>query len=348
MHLNQLLPENSSRYVKDDFVEIESLHPPDLIIQDELHLMNGPLGSLFGLYENMVDAIIKKQGGNPKYIASTATINNAEKQVKLLFSKKVFQFPPYGLDISDSFFVKDFSNDYGSMWDENNRGRVYMGIYSSGYGHFTHQIRLYSRLINVANDNYDEDKIKYYWTIVGYYNAIKELGSGVALYKDDILSRLKIISHDIYDRKLKPEEDNLELSSRIDSTDLPIILDELERDGDNKPPKYNAIFTTSMFGTGVDISHLSVMIMNAQPKTTGDYIQATGRIGRNHGGLIIDLLRSGRPRDLNHYELFSSYHSRINREVEPISVSPFSDTRSVPVGAKALFPTCGILLLVVL
>ena len=322
---NELLPENSSRYVKDDFVEIESLHPPDLIIQDELHLMNGPLGSLFGLYENMVDAIIKKQGGNPKYIASTATINNAEKQVKLLFSKKVFQFPPYGLDISDSFFVKDFSNDYGSMWDENNRGRVYMGIYSSGYGHFTHQIRLYSRLINVANDNYDEDKIKYYWTIVGYYNAIKELGSGVALYKDDILSRLKIISHDIYDRKLKPEEDNLELSSRIDSTDLPIILDELERDGDNKPPKYNAIFTTSMFGTGVDISHLSVMIMNAQPKTTGDYIQATGRIGRNHGGFIIDLLRSGRPRDLNHYELFSSYHSRINREVEPISVSPFSE-----------------------
>lgn len=322
---NELLPENHSGRVKEDFVEINSLLPPDLIIQDELHLMNGPLGSLFGLYENMVNAIIKKQGGNPKYIASTATINNAEKQVKLLFSKKVSQFPPYGLDISDSFFVKDFSNEYGNMWDENNRGRVYMGIYSSGFGHFTHQIRLYSRLLSVANDNLDNDKLKYYWTIVGYYNAIKELGSGVALYKDDILSRLKNISYDPFTRKLKPEDDNLELSSRIDSTNLPIILDELERDGDNKPPNYNAIFTTSMFGTGVDISHLSIMIMNAQPKTTGDYIQATGRIGRNHGGLIIDLLRSGRPRDLNHYELFSSYHSRINREVEPISVSPFSE-----------------------
>ena len=322
---NELLPENSSAYIKEEFSEIKSLLPPDLIIQDELHLMNGPLGSLFGLYENMVDAIIKKQGGNPKYIASTATINNAEKQVKLLFSKKVSQFPPYGLDISDSFFVKDFSNDYGNMWDENNRGRVYMGVYSSGFGHFTHQIRLYSRLLSVANDNLDNDKLKYYWTIVGYYNAIKELGSGVALYKDDILSRLKNISYDPFTRKLKPEEDNLELSSRIDSTNLPIILDELERDGENKPPNYNAIFTTSMFGTGVDISHLSIMIMNAQPKTTGDYIQATGRIGRNHGGLIIDLLRSGRPRDLNHYELFSSYHSRINREVEPISVSPFSE-----------------------
>ena len=322
---NELLPENSSAYIKDKFIEIKSLLPPDLIIQDELHLMNGPLGSLFGLYENMVDAIIKKQGGNPKYIASTATINNAEKQVKLLFSKKVSQFPPYGLDIADSFFVKDFSNDYGNMWDENNRGRVYMGVYSSGFGHFTHQIRLYSRLLSVANDNLDNDKLKYYWTIVGYYNAIKELGSGVALYKDDILSRLKNISYDPFTRKLKPEDDNLELSSRIDSTNLPIILDELERDGENKPPNYNAIFTTSMFGTGVDISHLSIMIMNAQPKTTGDYIQATGRIGRNHGGLIIDLLRSGRPRDLNHYELFSSYHSRINREVEPISVSPFSE-----------------------
>ena len=322
---NELLPEKFYKSVKNDFVEINSLLPPDLIIQDELHLMNGPLGSLFGLYENMVDAIIKNQGGNPKYIASTATINNAEKQVKLLFSKKLSQFPPYGLDISDSFFVKDFSNDYNSLWDENNRGRVYMGVYSSGFGHFTHQIRLYSRLLSVANINYNKDKIKYYWTIVGYYNAIKELGSGVALYKDDVLSRVKTISADSFTRKLKPEEDNLELSSRINSTNLPIILDGLERDGDNKPPNYNAIFTTSMFGTGVDISHLSIMVMNAQPKTTGDYIQATGRIGRNHGGLIIDLLRSGRPRDLNHYELFSSYHSRINREVEPISVSPFSE-----------------------
>ena len=117
----------------------------------------------------------------------------------------------------------------------------------------------------------------------------------------------------------------MELSSRIDSTKLPLILDELERDGkNNKKPDFDAIFTTSMFGTGVDISHLSLMVMSGQPKTTGDYIQATGRIGRDNGGLIVTLFRSGKPRDLNHYELFSSYHSRIHLDVEPVSVSPFS------------------------
>ena len=126
-------------------------------------------------------------------------------------------------------------------------------------------------------------------------------------------------------REIKQYGDSVELSSRIDSTDLPILLDNLENDGKNNPPEYNALFTTSMFGTGVDIPHLSTMVMNAQPKTTGDYIQATGRIGRKNGGLIIDLFRSGRPRDLNHYELFSSYHSKIYREVEPVSVSPFSE-----------------------
>lgn len=328
---NELLPDNYSKDVIGEkfYKHVKPFSPPDLIIQDELHLLNGPLGSLFGLYENMVNAIMKKQGGNPKYIASTATINNAEKQVKLLFAKEVSQFPPYGFDISDSFFVKDFertsNNQFNCEWDENNKGRIYMGIYSPGLGHFTHQIRLYSRLLKIANENIDEKNINYYWTLVGYYNALKELGSGVALYQDDIYSRLKIISPEDNLRLIKPQDDSIELSSRINSIDLPIILDKLERDGNNNPPDFNAIFTTSMFGTGVDISHLSTMIMNAQPKTTGDYIQATGRIGRNHGGLIIDLFRSGRPRDLNHYELFTSYHSRINREVEPISVSPFSE-----------------------
>ena len=338
---NELFPERASvRLFKDENnKEIESLCAPDLIIQDELHLMDGPLGSLFGLYESVVSFLIEKNGGNPKYIASTATINNAQKQVNLLFAKKLSQFPPYGLTISDSFFVKDeveedlehekMDNETDShhfnKWDENNKGRIYLGIYSTGLGHFTHQVRIYSRLLKLGQDNFNEDNKKYYWTLVGYYSAIKHLGSAVALYKDDIVSRLNQISVLDNMRPLNPEDDKIELSSRIDSTELPLILDKLERDGNHKPhPEYNAIFTTSMFGTGVDISHLSTMVINSQPKTTGSYIQASGRVGRSHGGLIIDLLVSGRIRDLNHYEMFSSYHSRLYREVEPISVSPFS------------------------
>ena len=298
--------------------------------------MDGPLGSLFGLYESVINFLIEKNQGNPKYIASTATINNAQNQVNLLFAKNLSQFPPYGLNISDSFFVKDEEetvyeeledgeNSHNfNKWDENNKGRVYLGIYSTGLGHFTHQVRIYSRLLKLGQDYRNEDNFMYYWTLVGYYSAIKHLGSAVALYKDDIVSRVKQISvlDDI--RPFNPD-DKIELSSRMDSTELPLILDKLERDGNRRPnPQYNAIFTTSMFGTGVDISHLSTMVINSQPKTTGSYIQASGRVGRSHGGLIVDLLVSGRIRDLNHYEMFSSYHSRLYREVEPISVSPFS------------------------
>lgn len=319
-----MFPNDSSKPARKSKhnVEIKLLNAPDLIIQDELHLMNGPLGSLFGLYENMVDAVIKEQEGNPKYIASTATINNAKNQVNLLFSRNFSQFPPHGLDISNNFFVRDKKEN---LWNEQFSGRIYMGIYAPGLGHFTHQVRFYSRLLKISNIYYKDLHKKDYWTVIGYYNAIRELGSAMALYKDDILARIKHISDESNLRKLMPEEDSVELSSRIDSTRLPTLLDLLERDGKGEPPKFNAIFTTSMFGTGVDISHLSTMIMNAQPKTTGDYIQATGRIGRNYGGLVIDLLRSGRPRDLNHYEMFASYHHRIYRDVEPISVSPFSE-----------------------
>ena len=330
-----LVPKNSVKKSLDEFVKVAPFKSPDLIIQDELHLMDGPLGSLFGLYETMVDAIIKTSGGNPKYIASTATINNADKQATHLFSKELFQFPPSGLDIDDSFFVKQGKFDDG--FNEKNPGRLYMGIYAPGKGPMTPQVRLWARILKASKDLEINDLknplISKYWTLVGYYNSIRELGGGIALYNDDIRARL----NNITETESNPDEDgnydvrelnseNLkELSSRIDSTKLSLILDEMERDGANdKKPDCDAIFTTSMFGTGVDISHLSLMIMLSQPKTTGDYIQATGRIGRDNGGLIVTFFKSGRPRDLNHYEMFASYHSRIHLDIEPVAVSPFS------------------------
>ena len=336
---NGLFPKECVNVLKYNKV-IEPLKTPDLIIQDELHLIEGPLGSLFGLYEAMMSAIIEKQGGNPKYIASTATISNAQKQVDLLFSKKLYQFPPHGLDITDNFFVKDYESE--EAWNEEKPGRLYLGVYAPGKGPMTPQIKLWGRLLKTAGDNLDDSMIKNFWTVVAYYNSIRELGGALAMYRDDMKNRLRSIIDLDYNKKLEKiengtieeeielnyreldEENKQELSSRIDSTELPLILDNLEQDGINDIPKYDAIFTTSMFGTGVDISHLSLMIMTSQPKTTGSYIQATGRIGRKNGGLIVDFLKSGRPRDLNHYEMFPSYHSKIYLDVEPVSVSPFS------------------------
>lgn len=313
-------PKNIMTSYTHDNVSVDNFLPPDLIIQDELHLIDGPLGSLFGIYEATLNAIIKVNGGNPKYIASSATIKNAKNQSKLLFAKNLYQFPPYGLNVEDNFFVKE--RPLKEAWDENNRGRVYMGIYSPGRGPMTPLVHIWARMLNTSNNHIGEDFIKYYWTIVGYYNAIRELGGGIALFREDIGERFKNLSgKDHVSNKF------IQLSGRMASTEVPLELNKIENDGyieNYENPKYNAIFTTSMFGTGVDISHLSLMVLNGQPKTTGSYIQASGRIGREHGGLVVTFLKAGRPRDLSHYEMFSTYHYKFQTSVEPVSVSPFS------------------------
>ena len=147
-HRDSLFPKytvSDSEILESD---IKAFFPPDLIVQDELHLIDGPLGSMFGLYEAMVDSIIKRANGNPKYIASTATIKNADEQVKLLFNKELFQFPPHGIDINNSFFIKE---PFKSRWDESKSGRVYMGIYTPGRGAMTPPIRIWSRLLKTHN-----------------------------------------------------------------------------------------------------------------------------------------------------------------------------------------------------
>ncbi|AGK61346.1 hypothetical protein Asulf_01355 [Archaeoglobus sulfaticallidus PM70-1] len=318
-----LLPETTTKSAADESnsIDVSPFSPPELIVQDELHLIEGPLGSMFGLYETVVEGLQNISGVKPKYIASTATIKDAELQVRQLFARNLFQFPAYGIDIEDSFFVRYPSWDAG--WDENRPGRVYMGVYCPGMGPLTPQIRIWARLLKTCYDHRDDPAIKYFWTIVGYFNAIRELGGGRALYREDTVERLKQISLD----RMRPvdPENVVELSSRISSTEIPVILDELE-EGERRDPSENpdAIFTTSMFGTGVDVPHLSLMIVNGQPKTTSQYVQATGRVGRAHGALVITFLRAGRPRDLSHYEMFTGYHHRIHLEVEPSSVSPFS------------------------
>lgn len=323
-YYNEHLLNNPTRSVMSSSIKIvRPFSPPELIVQDELHLLTGTLGSMFGLYESAIEGLIKVNGDGtkPRYIASTATIKDADNQIKQLFNRDLSIFPPYGMDISGNFFSRRIED--GLIWDEENPGRIYMGIYSPGMGPLTPLIRIWAQLLKTRNDNYNDKNLKYYQTIVGYFNAIRELGGGTSIYRGDILERLDNISkHEgIFD-----PNNTIELSSRINSTDIPPLLDDLEK-GIERLPEDNpdAIFTTSMFGTGVDISHLSLMIVNGQPKTTSQYIQATGRTGRSHGGLVITFLHAGKPRDLSHYEMFTTYHSRTYTEVEPPSVLPFAE-----------------------
>jgi hypothetical protein len=320
-------PSPTGRGSERYYVRVHPLDPPDLILQDELHLIEGPLGSLVGIYETAVEFLcIEPSRFKPKYIASTATVRKAEEQVQSLFVRGLCVFPPPGFTIDDRFFVRDFE---AHPLDDALPGRLYLGICSPGRGALTPTYRIWARLLQTAWENRRHQKIDYYWTLTGYFNAIRELAGALALYRQDIPQRIAYIAGD----NSRPISDEYakELSSRTSSTELPAILHLLEKE---YPHAQDALFTTSMFGTGVDIPRISLMVVHGQPKTTSSYIQSTGRVGRRYGGLVVVFLRAARPRDLNHYEFFCSYHRQLHRYVEPPTVYPFAPS----VVEKALGP----------
>jgi hypothetical protein len=315
----------------------ERMSPPELIIQDELHLISGPLGSMVGHYETMINelCIDKRSGKNigPKVIASTATISRAKEQCNALYNcskDRVIQFPPSGINAGDSFFAIENSNGVG---------RLYVGILapaSSSYS--TTNIRLYATLLYAAKalEVMDEKERDPYWTNVGYFNSIRELGQTATWVSADIDEYL----HTIYKRRHEDEDEGYkdnrryiyrfeELTSRIQSDKIPMSLQNLEI---TYPSAYeekrpvDICLATNMISVGVDVSRLGLMTVTGQPKTTSEYIQATSRVGRtvNAPGIIFTSYSPGKPRDKSHYEQFRSYHSKIYSHVEPTSVTPFS------------------------
>lgn len=311
-------PKGSQRqryYVRMD----RKLAPPDLIVQDELHLLEGPLGSMVGAYETIIEQLSSRRGRCAKYVASTATIRRAHSHVGSLFSRDLAVFPPQGLSADDRFFVK--GSGPPSPLHEDDPGRLYVGVCAPGKGPLTPIVRIWARLTCSLQDNRDDPDIDSYWTVTGYFNAVRELAGARALYRQDIPERVDHISGSARSRDFD-EDKTLELSSRTPSTELPNYLRHLDRA--NKDTGPDALFTTSMFGTGVDVSRIGTMIVNGQPKTSSSYIQATGRAGRSHGALVVTFYRASRPRDLNHYEFFSTHHQQLHRFVEPPAAFPFA------------------------
>ena len=319
---------------KTHFKSIRSLSPPDLILQDELHLIEGPLGSMVGLYETAVDTLCERvyqgQVTGPKYIASTATVRQSQTQVKCLFNRSIFQFPPPALSANDSFFALTPGNVHPVETNQSGQhpsGRLYVAICAPGKGAQTPIVRMYSSLLQSIQDlrtlGYSAEDCDPFWTLVGYFNAIRELGGALTLYRQDIPERLRYRANlsEMHERALNQEL--VELSGRMDSTKLPGLLTSLEKSLPDEATR-DIVLSTSMFGTGVDIDRLGLMVVNGQPKTTAAYIQATGRVGRRSGGLVVTFFRASRPRDLDHYEFFTGYHRAIYRYVEPITVTPFA------------------------
>lgn len=303
--------------------DVKPFSPPELILQDELHLIEGPLGSMVGLYETAIDLLCQKNLDDhlvlPKYIASTATVRKAEAQIQSLFNRKLTQFPPSAISSDERFFA---TGGESHALDNSKSGRLYVAVCAPGKGAQTPIVRIWSSLLQAANElsqTLPAVNVDPFWTLVGYFNATRELAGALSLYRQDIPERME--NRAGANARILDETRRLELSSRASSLNLPILLQKLEI---TQPGAQDAVFATSMFGTGVDIDRLSLMVVHGQPKTTSAYIQATGRVGRKTCGLVVSFFRASRPRDLDHYEFFTGYHRALYRYVEPVTVSPYS------------------------
>ncbi|TDT46072.1 helicase-related protein [Fonticella tunisiensis] len=298
---------------------------PELIIQDELHLISGPLGTIVGLYETAIDKMCSVKGIKPKIIASTATIRRAEEQCRNLYVRQVMQFPAPGLSADDSFFTREIKVD------DKNPGRLYVGIMPSGKTLTTVEIRLMATLLQKISmmNIHDEVKDKY-WTLVGYFNSLRELGKCSTLVDDDVKDFMRRLANRLADKKaLRVIMEADELTSRIPSGLITKTLDRLEtaycrENIENKNYPVNVLLATNMISVGVDVSRLNLMLILGQPKLTSEYIQASSRVGRTFPGLVFTLYDSAKSRDRSHYEQFYSYHQSFYKFVEPTSVTPFS------------------------
>jgi hypothetical protein len=298
--------------------DLPRVAPPDLIIQDELHLISGPLGTLAGLYETAVDLLCTAEGRRPKVIASTATIRRADSQTAALFDRDVRQFPPPGLDAADSFFAREAPADMKAT-------RLYVGVTAPGTSQTTLLVRTYAALLQAAQEIDGVESVKDpYWTLVGYFNSLRVLGGARMQVQDDVNDRLDLLSalHGQPRREI-PVDRRIELTSREASGDIP---DHLRRMAITLPDldTLDVILATNMISVGVDINRLGLMAVMGQPQSTSEYIQATSRVGRRHPGLIITMLNAAKSRDRSHYESFRDYHATLYRQVESSSVTPFS------------------------
>ncbi|MBI4695347.1 MAG: helicase [Gammaproteobacteria bacterium] len=305
--------------------------PPGMIVQDELHLISGPLGTMYGLYEGMFERLCSQRIGDvwikPKLIASTATIRGAEEQIRALYARPRLQlFPSPGLLMGDSFFGTYSREEDGRL----SPGRIYVGIHASDYGSvLTTQVRAFSSAL-FRPHAFGSTRRDPWWSLLVFYNSIRELGGAKTLFDSDIRSRLKFL----FNRENFTSENrrNLhiveELTSRLSQPEIVAMMDHLSAvysDAENKT--IDVCLASSIIEVGVDIDRLSLMGVVGQPKTTAQYIQVTGRVGRRwweRPGLILTIYNPSKSRDRSHFEQFHSYHRRLYERVEPTSATPFA------------------------
>lgn len=318
--------------------------PPDLIIQDELHLLSGPLGSITGLYESIVELLSTKGKRKPKIITSTATTRNTEQQVAMLYGNRVLNiFPPMGVTYDDNFF------SYVSTESK----RKHIGFMPTGKTALNSQIRILGNLLLARIELYKYFRVKEnlsqeeaisrennFWTIVSFYNSLRDVGKVYNKVPAEISDFLKLL-HNRYQLNKQVYGFNYfglagrtkELTSRIESNSIKKLLNELEMPfslitKDSMSFVQNTVdlvLASNMFSVGIDIERLNVMLMNGQPKNVAEYIQASSRVGRKDKGIVINLLDANRSRDKSYFENYVPFNNAYYKFVEPLSVTPFTE-----------------------
>jgi len=293
-----------------------------------------------GLYETLIDELSTdnrnpKHPVKPKLIAATATTRASDRQIRDLYARKRTNiFPAPGLDAADSFFAKYDRDEEGIR----KPGRRYVGFLPINYSSaLTASVRMYSAALSAAYGFVTEEERDPWWSLLVFYNSLRELGANLTLFGTDIPQRMKDVQRRWYPgQHMRFIGSPLELTGRLANSEVPRALEALSRTYKFKPASgqwpVDACLASNIIEVGVDVDRLGLMAVAGQPKTTAQYIQATGRVGRNLPGLILMNYGSTKARDRSHYEHFQAYHTRLYAQVEPASVTPFT----IPVLDRAL------------
>ncbi len=339
--------------------------PPDLIIQDELHLLLGPLGTGVALFESAFEQLCTREDGTkPKVISSTATTRNTGLQIEALFNKKVSIFPKPGIDCDDSFFgmyKREYKPEYAKGYKYGSNRR-YIGFLPTGRTQVWMQMRIDALCLahralfeleyhenDTISPNFSKklkDAQDYYYSVVSYFNSVKEVGRTQAQVQTYILKEVrKVLNRSMRSQKLlKPiyaMKDKLveaELTGRLSGEEVKKELARVESDWNpnrfpveeeghikrqyNKVPEF--VVATNMISVGLDVSRFNTIVMNSMPRNTAEYIQASSRVARNDLGLVLTIHHPFRARDISHYEKFIEFHEKMYSYVEPISITPFT------------------------
>ena len=309
--------------------------PPELVIQDELHLVTGPLGSVAGLYEAGFDTLLIRRGVRPKYIASTATIRMAKEQVRRLYARELAVFPPPGLSCDDSYFAHT---------DRTRPGRFYIAYFAPLLDQQHCLAPLAAALLAAPLALFDDDTdrealVDAWWTQVLYHGSLRGVGNSHNAFPTDVRDFGRMLVDEFREARRSRGDESHE--SEFDGDASRFQTPRIEQLTSMQTAEQNvetfhrltkrmqdmdsldAVLATNMVSVGLDVARLALMVVNGQPLTTAEYIQATSRVGRaDVPGLIVANYYRHQARSLSHYESFRPYHESFYRFVEPGSVTP--------------------------